>query len=218
MEFKDGDFVEVEFDIYANNRLVQTTDEKKAKENNVNTNSFGPKTIILGKNFIIEAVDKDIIEKKSKDAQVLELECEKAYGRRRKDLIKVLPKSAFDEHQQRPVVGMTYDFNGTYGIIKSIVGGRIMVDFNNPLSGKDIKIEYKVVSKVEDIAKKVSEVLKSLLQIPDDMFKVESKEKEVTLKLPEQLVPMGDMITQSLGEFIADIKDYSVKIENFKKE
>lgn len=218
MEFKDGDFVEVEFDIYANGKLVQTTDEKKAKENNVNTSSFGPQTIILGKNFIIEAVDKNIIEKKSQDLQVLELTAEKAYGKRRKDLIKVLPKSAFDEHNQRIFVGMTYDFNGMYGIVKSIVGGRIMVDFNNPLAGKDIKIEYKVVSKVEDIVKKVTEVLKILLKVPADMFKVEFKEKEVILNLPEQLVPMGDMIQQSLEQFITDIKDYSVKIEKFKKE
>lgn len=218
MEIKDGDFVEIEFDIYANGKLVQTTDEKKAKENKVNTQSFGPQTIILGKNFILEAVDKDILDKKSTEKQTLELTKEKAYGPRRKDLIRVLPKSAFDEHEQRPVVGMTYDFNGNYGIVKSIVGGRIMVDFNNPLAGKEIKIEYTLINKVEDIAKKVSEVLVILLRIPENMFEVSVKEKNIDLKLPEQLISIKDMIVKSMEEFIPELKDYTLNISILKSK
>lgn len=218
MEIKNGDFVEIEFDIYANEKLVQTTDEKKAKAEKIASENFGPQTIILGKSFILKALDEDIIAKKSTEKQILVLSPENAYGIRKKEMIRVLPASAFKEHKTRPVVGAVYDFNGMYGTVKSIVGGRIMVDFNNPLANKEIKIEYKLVSKIDEIDKKVTVVMKNILKIPQNMFKIVSKDKELIFELPDQLVPIKDMLIKTIEEFVSEIKDYSVKIEKFKNQ
>jgi len=219
VKIKDNEFIKLDFDLYANDKLVQTTEEKKGKEAGLNIEKYGPQTIIVGKGFVLKALDEDIVKNTQiGETGILELKPKEAYGMKNKKLIKVLPKSAFDEHKMRPVVGVVYDFNGTYGTVKSIVGGRVMVDFNNPLSGKNIRIEYKVLSKVNDIDKKILNVFESILRIPNDMCNVKVKEKIVIIGVPEQIIMLKDHIIKSLNDFIGELKDYSVKIETFKKE
>lgn len=219
MEFKVNDFIEIEFDIYANGKLVQTTNEKKGKTENLKIEKYGNQTIVLGKNFILKALDEDILKNKNMNKlTTLELKTEDAYGKRNKKLIKVLPKSSFEEHKMRAVVGMVYDFNGTYGTVKSVIGGRVMVDFNSPLAGKNIEIKYKIISKIEDITKKITIVLIDVLKLPEQMFEIILKDKNITLKLPEEMIQMKDMIAKGIEEFAPEIKDYSVTIQNFKKQ
>lgn len=218
MELKKNDLIEIEYDLYANQRLYQTTDAKKGKEFNIKAEKFEPQLMFVGHEFMLKALDDDLLKGSNDKEKILELSVKEAYGPRRKDMIKVFPKSAFDEHKMRPVVGVVYDFNGMFGKVKSIIGGRIMVDFNNPLAGKEIKLVYKVKSKVDDIAKKVSFLLESVLKIPTNMFKVEVKEKDLILKIPEQLHMLKEQINKTIEEFVVEAKNYSLKIENFKKQ
>jgi FKBP-type peptidyl-prolyl cis-trans isomerase SlyD len=213
MAYKEQDFVKVNFDIYANGKLVQTTNEKKGKEANLEIKDYGPQTIILGKAFILKALD-DAILKKDKDS--IELTADKAYGKRKKELIKTFSKSSFDEQKIRAVVGMTYDFNGMYGQVKSVIGGRVMVDFNNPLSGKEIKIDYEVENKVEDIVNKLKLVLGSVLRIPSNVYELSVKDKEVTLKAPKQISDMKDMLIKAFIEVVPEFKEYTLKTEEVK--
>ncbi|MFW6285703.1 MAG: FKBP-type peptidyl-prolyl cis-trans isomerase [Nanoarchaeota archaeon] len=217
MEIKENDFIELEYDLYANDKLVQTTDEKKGKKHQIKAEKYEPTTIIVGKNFILKALDEDIINNKNpQEEKTLELDINQAYGKRDKKLIKVIPKSAFDEHKTKPVVGVVYDFNGMYGTVKSIIGGRVMVDFNNPLAGKNIKVVYKVTKKIEDIKTKVENVMNLILKIPTNMYKVSSNAKKMTIEVPEQLESIKQMLEKSLLENIPQLSDYQIIIEKLK--
>ncbi len=214
MEIKDNDFVKVEFDIYANDKLVQTTNEKKGKEAQLQDKVFNPQTIIIGKAFILKALDEEI---KKKQEGKIELTPEKAYGKRQKDLIKTFNKSVFEKQKLKVVPGVTYDFNGMYGTVRSVVGGRVMVDFNNPLSGKNIKINYKVLEKVEDMKEKIKTIMTSILRVPENMYEVTIKEKIIEMKIPQQLIPMKDNLKKSFEEISPDIKNYEIKFAYLKK-
>ena len=93
-----------------------------------------------------------------------------------------------------------------------------MVDFNNPLAGKDIKVSYNILEKVTDIKAQLIVVFEAILRLPENMFKIDVKEKNVTLSIPEQLAVMKDQLLKSVEEYAPEIKNYSVKIETFKKE
>jgi FKBP-type peptidyl-prolyl cis-trans isomerase 2 len=218
MELKKNDFIELEFDLYANDKLVQSTNEKVGKEAGLKQEKYEPSVIVVGHEFMLKALDEDLVKGKQEGKRTLEVKSKDAYGPRKKDMIKVFPKSAFDEHKMRPVVGVVYDFNGMFGLVKSIVGGRVMVDFNNPLAGKDVKVEYNVKSKIEAIDKKVAYVLELVFKVPTNMFNVKVKDKDVTLELPEQLAPLKDEFVKGIENYAPEIKNYSVKIENFKKQ
>ena len=100
-----------------------------------------------------------------------------------------------------------------YGTVKSVAGGRIMVDFNNPLAGKDIKLNYKVLSKVDDMAEKISVIMETVLRIPRNLFEVSVKDKNITLKAPMQFVGTEEILSKTFKETISDYKDYNLKIE-----
>jgi FKBP-type peptidyl-prolyl cis-trans isomerase 2 len=214
-KFKKNDFLELDFDIYANDKLVQTTDPKKT-EGLENTNNFlkKPSNIVLGKGQILMAIDEDI-ENNAKIAErrKLELSSEKAYGKRKKDLIKTFPKRVFDEQKLRAVPGITYDFNGMYGSVKSVVGGRVMVDFNNPLAGKDIKIEYVINKKIEDLIERIKITFYTIYNMNDEMFSVVKEKEKIIIKVPEQLMALNEQLLKSLEELNPDIKKEKVEFE-----
>lgn len=210
MTFKKNDFVSVDFDIYANDKLVQTTSEKLGKENGLKINSYGPQTIVIGKGMILPALDNAIMKKSSGS---LDLSVDEAYGSKKKELVKTFPKSAFDEQKLRAVVGMTYDFNGMYGSVRSIVSNRITVDFNNPLAGKKIKVNYSNVKAIDKIEDKISFVLVNGLKVPLHLFGVKATGKTVTLKVPAKMVPMKEMLAKSFTEMIDEFKDYTFNVE-----
>lgn len=216
MTFKEKDFVKVELDLYANGKLVQTTNEKKGKEAKLENKSYEPQALILGNAFILKALDDHILKATKNEERTLKLNAEQAYGKRKKELIKTFPKSAFDEHKLRAVPGVTYDFNGMYGTVKSVVGGRILVDFNNPLSGKEIDINYKVVKTIVEIEEKLAIVFENVLRIPQETFKIEIKEKNLTLNVPKQLMILKSQLLKSIEEFIPEIKDYKVELKELK--
>ena len=85
VEYKENDFVKIEFDIYANNKLVQTTNEKLGKDANLQIKDYHPQIIVLGKSFILKALDDAVMKE---DSGELELEPKEAYGNRKKRLYK----------------------------------------------------------------------------------------------------------------------------------
>ncbi len=113
---------------------------------------------------------------------------------------------------------MTYDFNGMFGTVKSVAGGRIMVDFNNPLAGKDIKLTYKVLSKIENIVTKIEFVLGNVLKVPKNTFKIELENNNLVLNVQKELRANEKMLVKGLEEFIGSLKEFNIKIETFKKQ
>lgn len=212
MTYKENDFVKVEYNMYANGVLVQTTNEKLGKEAKLQVKTYKPVNMVLGKGFILKALDNAIIISKSSKGSI-EIESDKAFGKRKKEFIRVMPKSAFDEQKLRAVVGMTYDFNGMFGTVKAVTGGRITVDFNNPLSGKDIKVEYTILEKIEKVEEKLSVVMEDILRIPKSMFSIEVKDKNISMKVPKQLIVMKDYLKKSFEEIVPEVKDYSLALD-----
>lgn len=213
MTFKTKDFVSVDFDLYANGKLVQTTSEKKAKEANLEGKDFKPVSMVLGKAFVLKALDEAIEKTDIGKENSIELTAEQAYGKRKKEMIRTFPENSFIQNKMRPVVGMTYDFNGMYGTVKSASRGRVMVDFNNPLSGKDIKIDFKVIEKIEDIKTQMETIFEAVLKFPNNMYNIEVKNKNITLAIPKELHPIKDQLTKTFEEFIFNFKDFTLELQ-----
>ena len=55
-----------------------------------------------------------------------------------------------------PRPGMTLALDNALVRIASVSGGRILVDFNNPLSGKEIVYEFTIKRKIDDLKEKIN--------------------------------------------------------------
>jgi len=91
---------------------------------------------------------------------------EKAFGSRMKEMVKVMSIMDFKEHDVFPQPGVTIhmdtDQGRIYGTIKSVSGGRVMVDFNHPLANKKVKYKIKLVDVIDGTEQKLEALISEL--------------------------------------------------------
>lgn len=144
---KKNDFIELEFVGKVKDRgIFDTNIESEAKKIGLDIKTR-PLKICLGKKMILPAIDDFLIGKKI-GKYTLELSPEKAFGEKRRELIKTMPMSVFKGQNMAPQQGMIFQFDNMMGRISAVSGGRVIVDFNNPLAGKSVVYELEVKRKI----------------------------------------------------------------------
>jgi len=149
MKLKEKDFIEIEFTAKTKEgEVFDTNIEKDLKELGSNTKAE-PFIFCLGQGMFLKAIDDYLIGKEPGKYQI-ELEPEKAFGKRQSNLISRLPLKLFNEHKIHPVPGISFNFDGRVGKVLAVSGGRVIIDFNNPIAGKDVIYNINILKKIED--------------------------------------------------------------------
>ena len=105
----------------------------------------GKKPILEGMGDIFPKVEETIKSLKDGEEKTLKLSPIDAYGLRNKELLRVVSKNVFKENKINPFVGLTFETEGAYGVVKSVSGGRVLVDFNSPYADHDIEVYIKKI-------------------------------------------------------------------------
>ena len=158
MVLKEKDFIEIKFtgkvkdgEIFDSN--IKEDLEKIQTQNPVEAKDF---IFCLGQGMFLKSLDDFLIGKleTEKDYDII-LPPEKAFGNRDPGLIQRIPSRIFKEHKIAPFPGITFNFDGRAGKVLTVSGGRVMVDFNHGLAGKDIEYKIKLIKKVTDEKEKI---------------------------------------------------------------
>jgi FKBP-type peptidyl-prolyl cis-trans isomerase SlyD len=214
MTIKNQDFVELTYTgKLVDGTIFDTTDENVAKANhlhNDNANYTVP-VICVGEKQLLPGLDESLLGKEiNKDYSII-LKPEQAFGKRDIKKMKIVPISTFKEHKVRPQPGLQIDVDGERGIVTRVAGGRIIVNFNHPLAGKEVVYDIKIIRMVTDKKEKISAFLSSLLRIPKDKMEI-----TVNDDLAEIIVPMDfpaqvtDVLSTKLVKLI-DVKEVTFK-------
>jgi glutamate racemase len=89
-----------------------------------------------------EGFDNDLEGKEEEKEYTLDLKAKEAFGKRNPQMIRMIPTKMFHAQKINPAKGMQLSLDGQMVKIISVSSGRTLVDFNNPLAGKDIIYEY----------------------------------------------------------------------------
>ncbi len=211
MTYKLKDFVELEYTGKLEDGTVfDTTDEKVGKESGLGNEStvFGPAVICLGEAHIIPGIENKIIGKDPKSFTI-ELQPEDAFGKKETKLLKLMPMKVFKKQEIQPFPGLEVNIDNNYGTVRTVSGGRVIVDFNHPLSGRVVIYEVKNIKKVTELLDKVKAVFKNELNITDEIIEV--KEKKVIIneeKFPKEVL---DNVKKRVKELIPEVKDVLLK-------
>jgi FKBP-type peptidyl-prolyl cis-trans isomerase 2 len=100
------------------------------------------------------------------------------------------------------VPGEYFDIDGMQAKIQSVSGGRVRVDFNNPLAGKALTYDLKVIRKIEEDKEKIEKLLK-YYRVDYTHVILNGKELEIKTKKP---------VSQTLRKFINDIITKWIKV------
>jgi len=177
MPIKKNDFIEIEFTGKANGEIFDTTNKQEAKSIGLNAD-VKPVIVSVGNGMLLKGFDELLEGKEINKKYSIELPPDKAFGKRNPGLIKTIPMRIFKEKNLNPVPGLTVQMDNYITKILSVSGGRVIVDFNNPLAGKEIEYDFKILRKVNDIKEKVN-ALQDFFFKQRFEFKIDDKNRKI---------------------------------------
>ncbi len=203
---KEGDFVKIEYvgRIKESGTIFDLTNEEIAKKENLYNSQikYKPLPVIIGSNFMIKGLEDALNGMKVGDKKHLIIKPDQAFGQRSEKMIKLVPESEFTKQNMVPYQGMPVNIKNLQGRVISFSGGRVKIDFNHPLAGKELEYDLEIK---EQITKKEDQV-KSVLEI---FFTPTGKEK---VKIEEGTIEITvDPISDLPGKAKEEIAKIIVK-------
>ena len=204
---KKRDFIEIEYTgkIKEDNAVFDTTDEKVAKENNLHGHDFSPAVICVGEKQILEGLDKNLEGKEIGGEYEFDVNPEDAFGKKNAKLIQLIPTAKFKQQSIQPMPGMQLNIDGMVGTIKTVSGGRTLVDFNHPLAGKELSYKVRINKKITDGKEKLNGYVKLTLGTKDFEADIDSGSAKITLKdkIPKEA---EKKLIEKIAELMPEIK------------
>jgi len=213
MAIKQKDFIEIDYTgkVKDDGYVFDTTDETTARKEELHNEemTYGPVIICVGEKHLVKGLDDAIVGKDIGEYDI-DLIPENAFGKKDAKLLKLIPTNVFIKQQISPMPGLQVNMDGVVGTIRSVSGGRTFVDFNHPLSGKDITYHIKIHRIIEDDKEKLEAVAK--LQFGSKRTKVEVADGkamiDIGIDVPEQI---EEQIASKMKELIPGITEIKFK-------
>jgi len=187
-----GDIVRLEYEIWIKNPdgniLYATNKEDLAKEHNIydENTRYGPEPFLIGVKRILEPVDEALMKANIGDEIEVEVPPEKAFGKRRPDLIEKIPLREFRKQGKVPMPGDRVVINGRVGTVIDIAAGRVIIDFNHPLADKTLIYKVKILEKIEDPIEKIRAIIEMEYPKEVENFEINIHENKAVIKLPDR--------------------------------
>lgn len=203
------DFIEIKYTGYANDKIFDSNIEEDLKK--IDPKAKPKKTIVaIGQEMVVKGLDSAFIGKEIGKQYEVALSLEESFGERRRDLVKTIPLKAFTEKQVNPRPGMILNLDNVMARIITISGARVITDFNNPLSGKEIKYKFTIIRKVTEEKEKVTALFEVFLRfIPE--FEINDK---IIVKGPKSL----ELFIKSLNDKFKELIGKDLVLEEMKKD
>ncbi len=202
MKTKNKDFIE--FDFYAkikDGEIFDTTLNdvaiKAGLTDKEDKQRFKPLRICIGEGMILKGLDNALCDKELNKEYSIELSPDESFGKRKANLIRTFPITAF---KTRPYPGMLVNVEGTIAKVVSANSGRIMLDFNNPLSGKIVIYNFTIKRIISEDKEKI-ETLFDGYGLKAKSISLDGKKTKIEMeeKYPKQVL---EEISKKINELI----------------
>ena len=124
----------------------------------------------------------------------------------------------FKEKNINPIPGMALQLDNYLVKILSVSGGRVIVDFNNPLAGKEIDYDFEILRKVEDNKEKINALQDFFFRMRFD-FEIKEDEKTKTKKVifnKQEIKPFIEIFKKKFKDMTG--LEFEVQAEEKKQE
>ncbi|MDD5254323.1 MAG: FKBP-type peptidyl-prolyl cis-trans isomerase [Candidatus Nanoarchaeia archaeon] len=211
MKTKKGDFIELDFvgRIKETNEIFDLTSESIAKKENIFRKGFNyrPWIVCIGEGDVIKGLDKELEGKEINKNYSIYLDPEDAFGKRDSKLLQLVNTAKFRQQKIMPYPGLQLNIDGLIGTVKSVSGSRTLIDFNNPLSGKDIIYEFKINKVIGDDIEKLKKFFDFHF---NQQIEVEKKEDKFLIKKFKIADPFKEIIKTRLERLLGKKVEYAL--------
>jgi len=184
---KKNDFIALEFmGKFKNGEVFDTNISEEAKKIGLKIDDK-PIILCIGQEMVIKGLDKSLNGKEIGKTSSVDLLPSEAFQERKSSLVRLIPLSVFTQQKILPKQGMTLALDNMLVKIVSVSGGRVLVDFNNPLSGKIVSYEFTIKRKVDDINEKIQAITDYFIRKD---VKFDLKDTKILLEIEEAFSPI----------------------------
>lgn len=184
---KEKDFVEIDYigKIKESNQIFDLTDKELAKKEGIfnEKSKYGSKIICIGEKQILPAIDRFLVDKEVGQSYSLELKPEESFGKKDPNLVKVIPSEILIKQRIRPFPGLQIHAGGLIGTIRSVTGGRVSIDYNHLLAGKNLVYDIKINRVIEKDEEKVRSLVENMLNLSSKEYTFNLEGKKFNVKL-----------------------------------
>jgi FKBP-type peptidyl-prolyl cis-trans isomerase SlyD len=183
-----GDLVYIDYDAFFadNEKLFDTTKAESAKDAGFfdEKTEYAPLPVLLGAERLFEAFETAIENAVVGKETEVKIASADAAGARDPKLVETYQLKEFHKQDITPYPGIEVQLGNRRGTIMYVGAGRVKVDFNNPLAGKDLIYKFIVKEVVTEKVEKAKAVVKMALGTSDG-FEFTISDDKVTVILPE---------------------------------
>lgn len=219
MKLKKGDFIQINYvgRLKETNQIFDLTDEELAKKENIHQEGakYKPIIICIGEGDVVKGLDEGLIDKEIGKSYTIEISPEDGFGKKDAKLIKLVNTNIFLKQNINPVPGLQVNIDNVIGIIRTVTGGRTLVDFNHPLAGRALFYEVKILKKITDDKAKLEGLLSYHLGIDKPDVKVEKGTAKINSEVPEMF---RKQLEEKIKKLVPSIKKIEYKKEEKEKE
>ncbi|MFH8080954.1 MAG: peptidylprolyl isomerase [Candidatus Aenigmatarchaeota archaeon] len=208
---KEGDFILVDFvgRVKDTGEIFDLTIESVAKENGIYNPEalYKPIPVIIGSHMIVKGVENELMSMEVGEKRKIVVKPEDGFGYRSDKLVKLIPLSEFKKQEIDPVPGMIINFNGLPGKVLAISGGRVKVDFNHFLAGKELEYEVEIIKLIDALDEKIKAVVDIYLRNIKFNVLVDEGNADIYLD-PKDDVPfeVKKNIVETMKKWIKEVK------------
>jgi FKBP-type peptidyl-prolyl cis-trans isomerase 2 len=182
--------------------VFDTTMSEVAKDSGIykEGDRYEPMLVAIGWNWLLGALEEELIGMKVGDSKTVEVPPEKGAGQKDPSKVKMIAKTKLAKHGTRPVKGQQITFGNERGVITAVLGRQVRVDFNSPLAGRTLEFDVTLRRIVSDPEDKLRAVVKRRMPgIPDEDFKFSIAKKIVTIEMPKETRYIQDVQYAEIG-------------------
>jgi len=186
---KEGEIVRYDFEVYADETLIDTSIEDRAKEHEIFSEDaeYQPQLIISGIESQYPGLKDAIIKAEEGGEAEVEVEPKDAFGERKPrnlDYRRYADIARIANQQEKEVErGVKLDFDGRTGIITLITPARVRIDFNHEYAGKKITSKVKII----EILKEKEDIIESIFRMnvgTSQEFEFSEEDGVLDIKVP----------------------------------
>jgi FKBP-type peptidyl-prolyl cis-trans isomerase 2 len=193
MPVNKGDFIKIDYTgkVQETDEVFDTTDEELAEKAGLlaENKTYAPIPIIVGGGHVLKGMEEALVGMEEGEEKTVELTPEEGFGERDPKLMQLIPMSEFRKQGMKPQVGMAITSEGNTGIIRSVSGGRVKVDFNHELAGKNLEYQVKVTEIITDDLEKV----KSMIELHYPNPNLDAEKHQIKIEDGKMVIAMDEM-------------------------
>ncbi len=167
--------------------IFDLTIEEVAKQEGLfkESNRYEPVLVVVGWNWLIEAVEEELVGMEEGETKTIEVPPERGVGPHDPKKVKMIAKTKLIKMGVKISRGEEVVMGGERGVITQVLGRRARVDFNSPLAGKTLVFEVTVREILQDTVDVIRAFVKRRIPgILESRVDVSIEDDTVTIGLP----------------------------------